>query len=137
LVSGPFAGAIHDMSMLDSSDIVSELDGILDCEDIDDKFYALPFLTGLALTDNQCTTNEMMSSVRECVEWEFGHVVTLFAFVGYRPGQKVFLIRVGMFYVVSTSVHNEDRNSRASFDRVPVEARSNAFFCSSSSLEVS
>ncbi|KAG2191441.1 hypothetical protein INT47_002569 [Mucor saturninus] len=36
-----------------------------------------------------------------------------------------------------TSVRNEDRNSRASFDRVPVEALSNAFFCSSSSLEVS
>ncbi|KAG2200946.1 hypothetical protein INT47_003181 [Mucor saturninus] len=97
---GPFAGAIHDMNMLDSSDIVSELDEILNCEDIGDKFYALygdpayrpsfclirPFLTGLALTDNQRTTNEMMPSVRECVEWEFGHVATLFAFVRYRPG---------------------------------------------------
>ena len=117
---GPFAGAIHDMNMLDSSDIISELDEILDCEDIGDKFYALygdpayrpssclirPFLTGLALTDNQRTTNEMMSSVRECVEWEFGHVATLFAFVRYRPGQKVFLSRVGMFYVVSTLLKN-------------------------------
>ncbi|KAG2193020.1 hypothetical protein INT47_012145 [Mucor saturninus] len=90
---GPFAVGIHDMNMLDSSDIVSELDEILDCEDIGDKFYALygdpayrpssclirPYLTGLALTDNQRST---------------------------KPGQKVFLSRVGLLYVVSTLLKN-------------------------------
>lgn len=117
---GPFAGAIHDMNMLDSSDIVLEFEELLNCEDIGEKFYALygdpayrqspcvirPFPSGLALTDDQRTTNQLMSSVRECVEWEFGHVATLFAFVRFRPGQKVYLSRVGMFYVVATLIKN-------------------------------
>lgn len=115
---GPFAGAIHDQNMLDSSDILNEMKEQLDCRETDGKIYALygdpayressliirPLLT--ARTTEERRMNLIMSRVRECVEWEFGHVASLFAFLKFRQGQKLLLSRVGLFYVVATFLKN-------------------------------
>ena len=50
-----------------------------------------------------------MSKVRECVEWGFGKVTTIFAFLDFKKNQKVYLQPVGRMYVVAvlmTNVHS-------------------------------
>ncbi|KAI9012561.1 hypothetical protein CLU79DRAFT_709125 [Phycomyces nitens] len=47
-----------------------------------------------------------MSTLRIVVEWEFGHVANLFAFVRYRPGQKALLSKCAHFYLVATLMKN-------------------------------
>lgn len=116
---GPFAGAIHDQRMLDSSDILEEMKEQLDCTEADGPFYAIygdpayretegiirP-LGNSSSNEDIAALNKMMSSVRICVEWEFGHVANLFAFLKFKPGQKLLLSRVGQFYAVATLMKN-------------------------------
>lgn len=117
-LAGPFVGAMHDQRMLDTSEILSCLENDLDCRSIGGKLYALygdpayressviiKPIRGVVSRDER-RLNYLMSTVRECVEWEFGHVATLFAFLKFRPGQKLLLSRVGMLYVVATLFKN-------------------------------
>lgn len=50
--------------------------------------------------------NYTMSTLRIAVEWEFGHVANLFAFLKYKPGQKLWLNRCALFYPVATLMKN-------------------------------
>lgn len=116
---GPFAGSIHDQNMLDSSSILEEMEQQLDCTGIGGVYYALygdpayretqrmirPIRAAEA-DSPQAHLNYFMSQVRICVEWEFGHVATLFSFVRFKPGQKLYLSRVAQFYVVATLMKN-------------------------------
>ncbi|KAG1374071.1 hypothetical protein G6F61_009644 [Rhizopus arrhizus] len=98
----------------------NELEVVLDCTNIDGKQYAIygdpasrqsmvliqPIPTTLVRSSEKRELNKIMATVRECVEWEFGHVSTLFGFLKFRQGQKLGLSRVGIFYVVATLMKN-------------------------------
>lgn len=47
-----------------------------------------------------------MSSVRECVEWGFGKVVSLFAFLDWKKGLRMGLSPAGKFYIVGVILTN-------------------------------
>lgn len=100
---------MHDQNIFDTSLVIDELREILDCRAIGYKLYAIygdpayresdvlirPFrrnVTGIADVDDM--VNMAMSGVRIAVEWEFGHVANLFAFLKFKPGQKLLLSRV-------------------------------------------
>lgn len=49
-----------------------------------------------------------MSPVRECVEWQFGKVVALWAFLDYKKNLKLELQQIGLYYfcgVLFTNCH--------------------------------
>ena len=50
--------------------------------------------------------NTEMSSVRECVEWQFGKLVQQFAFLDFKKNLKVFLQPVGKLYLVGGILAN-------------------------------
>lgn len=138
---GPFAGAIHDQNMWDSGNIIDEMEEQLNCDEMDGRIYALygnpanrdeglciitPFENATA-TDEQ-GVNQVMSKVQQCVEWEFKHIATLFAFLKFRPGQELPpLDRIEMFYVVCaflknvhTCLHDGNQTSSYFVVRTPV-----------------
>ncbi|KAK9249118.1 hypothetical protein V1506DRAFT_527057, partial [Lipomyces tetrasporus] len=47
-----------------------------------------------------------MSSVRQCVEWQFGAIVQTFAFLDYKKNLKLGLQPVGAYYLVGTLFRN-------------------------------
>ena len=47
-----------------------------------------------------------MSSVRQCVEWEFEKVVRLWAFFDFGKNLKLFLSPVGKLYIVGVLLTN-------------------------------
>lgn len=117
---GPFTGSMHVQRMLDESNILPELKELLDQRAGSGPLHAIygdpaytlsdviarPFQR-YELTDNVYEeVNRRMSKVRQCVEWEFGKVGSLFAFLKYRQQQKLYLNRVGHFYAVATLMKN-------------------------------
>lgn len=50
--------------------------------------------------------NVSMSRVRICVEWTFGRIASLFAFVDFKKNLKLYLQPVGNYYVVATFLAN-------------------------------
>lgn len=66
-----------------------------------------PYSSG-ALTAQQQMFNKNMSSVRQCVEWGFGKVVSEFAFLDFKTNQKLLLQDVPTMYkagVLLTNCH--------------------------------
>lgn len=61
---------------------------------------------GANLTDGQAAFNKAMSSVRQSVEWEFGKIVALFAFLDFKKNLKLYLQPVGKFYFVGALLKN-------------------------------
>lgn len=61
---------------------------------------------GTCLTDAQQAFNKSMSSVRQAVEWGFGKIVGLFAFVDFKKNQKVFVQNVPRMYKVTGILAN-------------------------------
>jgi nuclease HARBI1 len=61
---------------------------------------------GAALTQEQRTFNMAMSRGRIAVEWGFGKVSQLFAFVNYAADLKLFLQQVGKLYMVAVLLTN-------------------------------
>ena len=58
------------------------------------------------MTEEQILFNQSMSKVCECVEWGFGKVVAVFAFVDFKKNQKVYLQPVGHMYVTAVLLTN-------------------------------
>jgi len=52
------------------------------------NFLCSPY-KGAYLNQNQMDFNRMMSSVRICVEWNFGRILNLFSFLEFKRAQKV------------------------------------------------
>ncbi|XP_064643071.1 uncharacterized protein LOC135497238 [Lineus longissimus] len=117
---GPVEGRRHDSAMLRMSNLVRILE-ILDYRMNDedrtpiclygDPAYPLrdilvgPF-KGAVLTDEQKEFNKRMSSVRQSVEWQFGEIVGIFAFLDYEKNLKLYLQPVGKLYVVGALLTN-------------------------------
>ncbi|KAI9016466.1 hypothetical protein CLU79DRAFT_837758 [Phycomyces nitens] len=88
--------------MLVDSGIIGELRESLDKRGDGGELYAIygdpaysssdilikPFRNSQTMPRVEKDINNTMSTLRIIVEWEFGHVANLFAFVRYRPGKK-------------------------------------------------
>ncbi|KAK9336652.1 hypothetical protein V1521DRAFT_386580, partial [Lipomyces starkeyi] len=61
---------------------------------------------GGSLTPEQLNFNKSMSSVRQCVEWQFGAIVNTFAFLDFKKNLKLGLQPVGNYYLVGTLFRN-------------------------------
>ncbi|XP_038069925.1 uncharacterized protein LOC119739165 isoform X1 [Patiria miniata] len=114
---GQMEGRRHDSALLTESNLMEDLQMLPDHSSGDtfrlngDTAYPLrlqlqgPF-KGANLTEDQRLFNKKMSSVRECVEWAFGKVVSLFAFVDFKKNQKLYLQSVGKTYKVAVLMTN-------------------------------
>ena len=90
---GPIEGRRHDCALLRLSGLMDQLEE-RQWRTADGQCFALygdpaypirdyllsPF-KGAHLTDEESAFNQAMSSVRECVEWEFGKILNIFAFL--------------------------------------------------------
>jgi len=127
-LSGPFVGRRHDARMLAESGLLEELQAHANGPHgayylYGDPAYGIsmhlqsPFRKPFA-NDVQARFNASMSSVRECVEWQFGKVVGLWAFCDFKKNQKLLLQQVGSFYfcaVLLTNCHTCLYGSQTSF----------------------
>jgi len=68
--------------------------------------YIIPPYRGGAISRNQMIFNKRMSAVRICVEWAFGKVLSLFAYLDFKKNQKVYLQPVGKYYAVAVLLTN-------------------------------
>ena len=112
---GPMEGRRHDVALLAES-------GLLDmirfhsnrntplCLYGDSAYPLDPYLMcpykGAALTAEQEAFNRGMSSGREAVEWMFGKIVQIFAFVDFKKNQKLYLQPIGKYYKVAALLTN-------------------------------
>ncbi len=112
---GPFEGRQPDAAMYHDSGIDAQLQPLRSADGSQlalygDGRYALrpwlftPFRN--ANTQEKCDFNAMMAQARICVEWGFGKVSTLFAFVNYYANQKFFLQPLGQYFTVATILGN-------------------------------
>ncbi len=65
-----------------------------------------PFRRQQVDTAEKQAYNTMMSNSRVSVEWGFGKVVMLFAFVNFYGNQKVFLQPLGPYFTMATLFTN-------------------------------
>ena len=69
------------------------------------KFIITPY-KGAQLTTDQKKWNRKMSQARICVEWAFGEVVELWAFVDFKKNLKIGLSPIGQFYLIAVLLTN-------------------------------
>ena len=88
------------------------------------KEYILCPFKGANLTPEEGQFNSQMSSVRECVEWGFGKIVQLWAFLDFKKNLKLLLQPVAKYYILGgllTNCHTCVYGSQTSdyFDLAP------------------
>ena len=115
---GPLEGRRHDCALLNLSGLLKQLekknwtnengqpyafygDPAYPVRD----FFIAPF-KGAHITEDEATFNTSMSSVRECVEWEFGKILRYFAYLDFRKNLKVLLQPVGKYYLIGALLAN-------------------------------
>ena len=115
---GPIEGRRHDSFMLAESKILPELEAknVGEVEPFcvyGDPAYPLrpelqaPF-KGSRLTIHQHDFNKRMSMSRISVEWAFGKVLSLFAFVDFKKNQRLNLLPLAKYFkvaVILTNIH--------------------------------
>jgi hypothetical protein len=115
-LSGPYIGRRHDARILRESNLIPLLIQNLARNDqpyylYGDPAYQLqrhlmvPFGSG-RITERQQLCNERMSKVRECVEWNFAKITSVFAFVDFKKQQKLYQYNVGLRYKVAAILTN-------------------------------
>ena len=113
---GPFEGRRHDSFMLHESDTVNDLNAIQgnNGEHVciyGDPAYPLqdclmkPFPT-VNINPEQEEFNKDMSKVRQAVEWSFGKVITIFAFLDFKKNLKLYMSPIAKYYIVGTILTN-------------------------------
>ncbi len=114
---GPYSGRTNDIKMLTRSSLLDRLmhagvyRGISYCA-FGDRGYPrgnpwlhVPF-SGRHLPPPQAQYNLCMSRVRQCVEWSFGKVGILYAFVDFDKNQKLYLQPVASYWQVAALLAN-------------------------------
>ena len=111
-VFGPVEGRRHDAAMLRMSNLdhqLNLLNGNL-CLYGDQAYPLRPNLMcpfrGNNLTVRQQEFNNSMAKLRISVEWTFGNVIKLFAFVDYKKNHKLLLQPIGKYYIVASFLTN-------------------------------
>ena len=111
---GPMEGRRHDAALLEESTLLQRTEQHQKFQNhalYGDPAYPLrpnlfvPF-RGAVLTEEQQQFNRSMSHVREVVEWGFGDIVQLFAFLDFKKNMKLFLQPVGKMYIVGALLVN-------------------------------
>ena len=69
------------------------------------KNILAPF-RGARLTDDQQEFNSRMSKLRVSVEWGFGKICQLFAFLDFKKNLKILLQPIGKYYLVAAVLAN-------------------------------
>lgn len=115
---GPIEGRRHDSFLLSESQLLPAL--ALKNENFNEPYYiygdpAYPVRVelqgpykGSRLTPEQREFNKQMSNCRVSVEWCFGKVLSLFAFVDYKKNQRLFLQPLSKYFkmaVLLTNIH--------------------------------
>ena len=68
--------------------------------------YLLCPYKGARITPEQDAFNRGMSCVREAIEWTFGKIVSIFAFVDFKKNQKLYLQPIGKYFLVASILTN-------------------------------
>ena len=114
---GPFEGRRHDSGMLRESGLLQVLEehsfspnGDIMCIYGDPANPLRPHLQApcrnAALTEEQQTWNQRMSSTRVSVEWLFGDIINYFKFLDFNKNLNIQLSSVGEMYIVCTLLKN-------------------------------
>lgn len=114
---GPMPGRRHDAALLNGSGLMQHMeanffapDGRPFCLYGDPAYPLRPHLQrpyrGHALTAQEQQFNTDMSQVRQAVEWQFGRILSLWAFLDFKNNLKLYLSPVGKFYMVGALLTN-------------------------------
>jgi hypothetical protein len=114
---GPYSGRTNDITMLKKSRLLSKF--LRFCVYRGVRYYAYgdrgypndnPFLMagfkGRNISDKERQCNRIMSKLRIAVEWSFGKVVNLFAFVDFKKNQKLHLQPVASYWQIAALLAN-------------------------------
>jgi hypothetical protein len=117
-VSGPYCGSRHDQHLVHKSEVLSWVlrhpktdDGHTYCIYADAGYAIAPGLmrpfADAEINIPHKAFNDVMTSVRVCVEWEFGDIVKHWAMLNYREGQKILSgSKPGQQYIVAALLSN-------------------------------
>ena len=117
-VTGPYCGSRHDQHMVNKSEVLDWVlqhdrsrDGHVYVTYADAGYAVAPGLMrpfpDSAVNISHKAFNDVLTSVRVCVEWEFGDIVVNWAAVNYVPGQKILSVsRPGQQYIVAALLSN-------------------------------
>lgn len=109
---GPIEGSRHDAYMLAESSLLESLtqDPYQNYCIYGDPAYPLtPQLLAPYRGDvnaEEAAFNKEMSRIRQSVEWGFGKIKTLFAFLDFKKNQKILLQPVAKYFLVGTLMTN-------------------------------
>lgn len=117
---GPVSARRHDSYLLRSSDLHNKLIGMLSNFPVDYLCYGdaaypkLRFITrGAKQARNPNPLNAIaiengrkMSIVRECVEWGFGKIINLWAFLDFAKNLQMFSSPIATYYSVMAFITN-------------------------------
>ena len=112
---GPFQGRIHDSKMLTQSRLLIRMKrffGLAVCLFADrgyshgDPSLQVPFQGAAGRVEPGRSYNIACSAMRQPIEWMFGKVVILFAFVDFKKNQKLYLQPVTSYFLIATLLTN-------------------------------
>ncbi len=119
-LAGPYEGRRHDAYVFSVSGLKEQLEELAQsvsqlfpreyCVYADSGYPMNPHVQvpfkGAIISEQQLQYNKTMSAVRECVEWSFGKVVSIFAFLDFKKNLKILLSPVGTLYITGVLLTN-------------------------------
>lgn len=118
-LDGPFNGRRHDSAVLHLSDLLRQCQAKLVVSEekwyafygdpgyANQKFIKVGFKTNRnTLTERQKIFNRDMSALRVHVEYGFGKIIQLFAFLDFKKNQKLLLQPIKLQYIVAALLSN-------------------------------
>ena len=117
-LDGAYVGRRHDAAIIHFTKLNDEMKRIFVNDDgtwfaiygdsgyANQKFIKVGFKNCKKLTEQQLRFNRDMSNLRISVEWGFGKLVNLFAFLDFRKAQKVLMQPLNRQYFVAALLTN-------------------------------
>lgn len=116
-LDGPFIGRRHDAAVFNLSNLRQEMENVFYLPTANYALYGDPgysnsqyvkvgYKNHQHLTERQKLFNKQMSSLRVSVEYGFGKIVQLFAYVDFKKNQKLYLQHLKMQYYVAALLVN-------------------------------
>lgn len=116
---GPIPGSRHDSFMLTESRLLDKLRAIIPEDlEIGDTYslygdpaypqssYLFGAFPNAPQNSDEARFNAKMSSVRQCVEWGFKEISTLWPIVDFKRQMKIFKVPVAKYYIVAAFFTN-------------------------------
>lgn len=108
---GPIEGSRHDSFLLQESSLLDFLQREPFSNYVLYGDAAYPVTPQLMTpfrgdSEDEKAFNKTMSQLRQCVEWEFGKIKTLFSFLDFKKNLKLLLQPVAKYYIVGTLLAN-------------------------------